>query len=283
MTPASAAWETTVSLPPERSGMRSSSQRRAPAQSAAGDECAPPCRRTHRRTLINMTSSRLLVISSCTGDKAVKIPALTLDDFADPNRLAQREHELASVRRPAAAMYTGRQHVYLMRGIDKLRAAFGNDFVDLRILSAGYGLIEADRAICPYDVTFSDMGKPQARAWARRLGVPSDVRAALEDVEVAIFLLGSRYLDAVDPPIAARGRQRLVFLAKPSESSRLTGAGVVTIPAGKSEATRYGSGLVALKGKMFERFAEALAGRRVFFDEIKADDSPTTFVEALGS
>jgi len=54
-----------------------------------------------------MTSSRLLVISSCTGDKAVKVPALTLDDFADPDRLAQREQELASVRRPAGAMYTG--------------------------------------------------------------------------------------------------------------------------------------------------------------------------------
>jgi hypothetical protein len=36
-----------------------------------------------------------------------------------------------------------------MRGLDKLRRAFGDDFVDLRILSAGYGLIREDRAICP--------------------------------------------------------------------------------------------------------------------------------------
>ena len=230
-----------------------------------------------------MTSSRLLVISSCTGDKAVKIPEeLTLDDFADSDRLARREQELASVRRPAGEMYTGRQHVYLMCGVEKLRRAFGDDLVDLRILSAGYGLIEADRAICPYNVTFNDMSKPQARAWGRRLGVPSDVRAALEDVDVAIFLLGSRYLDAIDPPIAARDGQRLVFLAEPSESSRLAGAGVVIVPAGKSE-TRYGAGLVALKGKMFERFAEALAERRELFDEIKADSSPATFLNALGS
>jgi hypothetical protein len=224
-----------------------------------------------------MSCARLLVISSCTGDKAVKAPALTLDDFADPDRLAQRERELASVRRPAAAMYTGWQHVYLMRGVDKLRRAFRSEFVELRILSAGYGLIEAHRAICPYDVTFNDMDKLQARAWARHLRVPGDVRASLEDFEVAIFLLGSRYLDAIDPPIAAHNGQRLVFLAKPSETSRLAGAGVVIVPAGKSEATRYGSGLVALKGRMFERFAEALAGRRELFDEIKADHSPATF------
>jgi len=170
-----------------------------------------------------MTPSRLLVISSCTGAKAVNFPALTIADFADSDRLAQREHELASVRRPAGAMYTGWQHVYLMRGVETLRRAFGYDFVDLRILSAGYGLIREDRVICPYDLTFNDMGKPQARTWARRLGVASGVRAALEDVELAIFLLGSRYLDAIGPPIAARDRQRLVFLAKPSESLRLAG------------------------------------------------------------
>ncbi len=229
-----------------------------------------------------MASSCLLVISSCTGDKVVNTPAeLTLEDFADADRLERREHELASFRRPASVMYTGKQHEYLMLGVDTLRQAYGDNFLDLRILSAGYGLIEEDRVICPYDVTFSKMGKPQRRAWGRRLGVHSDVRAAIEDFDVVIFLLGSDYLDAVDPPIAAREGQRLVFLAKRSESSRLAGAGVVTVPAGQSE-TRYGAGYLALKGKMFQRFAEALAGRRELFDEFKADRSSSTFLKALG-
>jgi hypothetical protein len=75
----------------------------------------------------------------------------------------------------------------------------------------------------------------------------------------------------------------LIFLAKPSESSRLAGAGVVIVPAGKDEATRYRSGLVALKGKMFERFAEAVTRRCELFDEIRVDASPATFLNALGS
>ncbi len=229
-----------------------------------------------------MASSRLLVISSCTGDKVVNTPAeLKLEDFAEADRLERREHEFASFRRPASVMYTGKQHEYLMRGVDQLRQAYGDSFVDLRIVSAGYGLIEEDRVICPYDVTFSKMGKPQRRTWGRHLGVPSDVRAALADFDVVIFLLGSDYLDAIDPPIAARDGQRLVFLAKRSESSRLAGGGVVTVPAGRSE-TRYGAGYVALKGKMFERFAEALAGCSGLLEEIKADRSPSTFLNALG-
>lgn len=229
-----------------------------------------------------MTPSRLLVISSCTGNKEETTPKeLKLEDFADADRLARREHELASFRRPASVMYTGKQHEYLMLGIDMLRQAYGNNFIDLRIVSAGYGLIEESQVICPYDVTFSTMGKPQRRAWGWQLGLPSDVRAALEDFEVVILLLGSDYLDAIDPPLAAREGQRLVFLAKPSESSRLSGANIVTVPAGKSE-TKYGAGYVALKGKMFERFAESLAGRPELLEEIKADHSPSTFLNALG-
>ena len=99
---------------------------------------------------------------------------------------------------------------------------------------------------------------------------------------MAIFLLGSDYLHAIDPPIVARHAQRLVFLAKPSEASRLAGAGIVIVPAGRAE-TRYGAGTVALKGKIFERFADALAERRELLDEIKADPSPATFLSALGS
>jgi len=230
-----------------------------------------------------VTFSRLLVISSCTGDKAVNEPALTRDDFADPETLAHKEHELLSVQCRAAEMYTGQLNVYLMRGVKRLRRAFGDDFVELRILSAGYGLIDEDRPICPYNVTFNDMGRREAWEWARYLGVPSDVRAALEDVEVAVFLLGSRYLKAIDLPIAARKGQRLIFLAGKSELLRLAGPGVVTVTAGTSETTTYGAGAVALKGKMFELFADALAGRRELFDEIKADDSPATFLKALGS
>jgi len=122
-----------------------------------------------------MTSSRLLVISSCTGDKEEKSPReLTLEDFADADRLARREHELASFRRPASVMYTGKQHEYLMHGVDKLRRAYGHYFVDLRILSAGYGLIDEDRVICPYDVTFSK--------WAsRNVGRGGGVSASLTE------------------------------------------------------------------------------------------------------
>jgi hypothetical protein len=204
-----------------------------------------------------------------------------MDDFSDSARLAEREQELAQSQRPAASMYTGFQHVYLMHGIAALRSAFGRDAVDLRILSAGYGLISGDRPICAYDVTFNDMSRTQARTWARQLGAPQAVREAASDADLAVFLLGSRYLDAIEPPIAAQGGQRLIFLAKPSEATRLAGQGVVTVPAGKDQV-RYGAGLVAFKGKMFELWAKAVANTPRLLEETRSDRTPATFLRAFG-
>jgi hypothetical protein len=224
----------------------------------------------------------VIVISSCTGDKAVKSPSLTMDDFRDAERLAERERELARSQRPAASMYTGFQHVYLMRGIEALRAALGPDVVDLRIVSAGYGLIHGDRPICAYDVTFNEMSRTETRTWAYQLGIPKAVREAVYKADLGIFLLGSRYLDAIEPPIAAQGSQRLIFLAKPAEATRLAGHGVVTVPAGKDQASRYRAGLVALKGKMFELWAKAVAHTPQLLEETRDDHTPATFLRALG-
>jgi hypothetical protein len=232
-----------------------------------------------------MTSYRLLVISNCSGDKAVKTPAaLNLDDFADPERLAHREHGLAPLQRPAATMYVGQQHNLVMRGVEMLSRAFGGDFVDHWIISAGYGLIHADRPICPYNARFKHVGGTRAQAaWANRLGVPRDVRTVLQGVELGILLLDSEYVDAIHPPVAATAGQRLVVLAKPSKLSQLRGDGVVCVPTGKSEAASFGSrNLRTVKGEMFERFAQSLVRRHELFAEIKADQSSATFLNAVG-
>ena len=49
------------------------------------------------------------------------------------------------------------------------------------------------------------------------------------------------------------------------------------------KVVKSGSGLVALKGKMFDHFAEAVVQRRELIDEIKTDLTSATFVNALGS
>ena len=222
--------------------------------------------------------SRILVISSCTGKKKEE-PAnkLTLDDFRDPERLARRELELRRYMLPAMEMYEGQQHKNLRRGVGLLRQEFDQDFVSVAIVSAGYGLIPESRLIAPYEVTFNSMGLVEARAWAGRLEIPEDVRRLIKGHLLVILLLGGRYLDVIDPPLVPEPPQRLVFLAKPSFFPTLVQPGVTAVPAGKTEATRWGAGLVALKGRMFLLFALGLArmGESVL-DEVMEDDTKLT-------
>ena len=118
--------------------------------------------------------TRILIITSCTGHKSVSHEQqLTQEDFRlGPEHVRQREVGLAEVLTPAEELYTGQQHVRLMRGVQALRTSGKETDIDLWILSAGYGLVPGDRRLVPYDCTFDGMRKRELREWADFLGVP---------------------------------------------------------------------------------------------------------------
>lgn len=227
-------------------------------------------------------SPRILVVGSCTGSKrgdGCPRP-LSIDDFRDPRRLREREAELAPWRLPAEKMYTGRQHLHTVAAIEALRREFGPEAVCLAIISAGYGLLHEDTPIVPYEVTFT-LSRTEGRALARHLGIAAAVREACAGFSLVVFLLGSRYLEAVEPPLRAADGQRLVFLARPGEASRLEGSGVAVVAVGRGEAAEYGEGLVAPKGKMLRLFAHGLvrAGETLFDDVLQ--DNSASFIGAM--
>lgn len=225
----------------------------------------------------------ITVISSCTGMKAVETKDdLTLADFRDPSRLTAREAELKSLMKPAAIMYTGEQHVKLMNGVSRLRRMYGAKVVNVWIVSAGYGLIPEDRIIAPYNATFRGMSKPEIHSWARHLHLPERVRSVVRDRSLVFFLLGNDYLEALQPPLEPSARQRFVFFASRSAFKSLRRPGVTLVPAGTPESSQYGAGNTALKGRMFELLAAALAKEGAsLYDAIRADDTPRSVEEAI--
>ena len=101
---------------------------------------------------------KTLVITSCTGEKLYHPEnQLVQTDFADSELLAKREAELREYKTPAGKIYTGMQHLRLMEGISALRKAFGEDVVDLFIVSAGYGVISEKKEVAPYEVMLFPM------------------------------------------------------------------------------------------------------------------------------
>lgn len=225
---------------------------------------------------------RLLVISSCTADKAVsRRDGLTLRHFQNLSERRGREEALKPFARPAAALYTGMQHRHLMRGIDRLRRRYGRETVELKIISAGYGLVDENRLLVPYEATFEEMSRTEARAWARALGIAAAVRESLTGRTLVVVLLGARYLEAIEPPLRPETAQRIVFLARADMRERLDAPGVTVVPVGKVEAARYHAGHVALKGRMFDLFAAGLAAEPSLWRAVHEDRSGRAFIRTV--
>jgi hypothetical protein len=222
----------------------------------------------------------LLLVGSCTGEKDVQdCPyLLTETDFDDPSALLRREAELSRWALPAVRLYTGWQHRYMMNGVNAIRQRFGSAACALRIISAGYGLVDEDRNLVPYEATFQGKRTRWIHDRAQRLGIPQDLRQAIRDFEVVIFLLGKEYLLSTHPPVVPDVSQRLIFLAP---NAKLPFHQDCTIVPAGLEATRYGAGLVALKGKMFELFADGLSGRPEAWNEVLTDPSAETFMRLV--
>lgn len=229
-----------------------------------------------------MRRPRVLVVTSCTGEKRFKPKnQLTLADFQDPARLTDQEVELASYACPAGEMYTGAQHLRLMEGVEALRQAFGSNVVDVKILSAGYGLIAENREIAPYEVTFNAMKGYEVDAWARSLGIHRAFEQALQNYDLVFVLLGENYLRSLCLPIKTRPDQTLVFFASQTGTHSISGLAAKTfvLQLSNAEAKRYRYSLVGLKGFLFKRFAEAAIEKPELFRLVQ--ETPATIGQVL--
>ena len=205
---------------------------------------------------------RIRVITSCTGEKSVSSPdRLTLDDFHQgPAQVRSRETSLGDLLTPAEDLYTGLQQQRLMRGVRAARKVPGIE-VDLRILSAGYGLVSADQKLAPYQATFIGMARKEADAWAQVLGIPAAIRAALaEPCDLCLVLLGNDYLRAcaLDEQIQVGGPT--LFLCGKDAALRLPRIpNLHPVVLSNAEATTFSCGLVGLKGEVAARVLQNLA------------------------
>ena len=209
---------------------------------------------------------KILILTSCTGEKAVDHPnQLTLEDFqAGEKHVARREKELADCCRTAGDIYTGEQHLRLMRGVEAVRRGQGSGIrgqISLHVLSAGYGVIPESRVVAPYETTFATMKTKELRDWADALKVPDDFRKTVASkYDLGLILLGDNYLQAcaVDGKIGFGGPTLLLCgtgMAKKLPALK----NVRVVPISNPEAKRFSCGLVGLKGELAARLLKGIA------------------------
>ncbi len=207
---------------------------------------------------------KLLVITSCTGEKAVDSDQQLLwDDFKSGKaHVATREKELGDLCRKAGEMYTGEQHVRLMRGVSAFRSSGSNSdsSLALHVLSAGYGIIPEERVIAPYEVTFATMKAKEIDAWSMTLGVPEDFRRLVSQTyDLGLILLGDNYLRACQLDETVQfGGPTILFCGAGMAKKLPTLANVRVIPISNPEAKRFSCGLVGLKGELAARILTSM-------------------------
>jgi len=210
-----------------------------------------------------MDICRTLIITSCTGEKKFKPEnRLLQDDFREYKQLNIKEQKLKEYITTAGEMYTGRQHHLLMEGVKVLRDKYGPSIVDVSIVSAGYGLISEKKKIAPYEVTFNTMSPKEIINWSRTIGINEDLSAAIQGYDLIVFLLGDKYLRALELPIQTKSNQSLIFFASGSSRKQIPQESNYFIhKVGQKDAKSFSYGLVGLKGHLFKLLAQELALR----------------------
>jgi hypothetical protein len=212
------------------------------------------------------------VLTACTGLKiSASGDVLTLADFRrGPDHVAARHRQLAASLVPAERLYRGQQHLRLMRGVDAARQS-GHE-VSVSIVSAGYGLLEGDATVVPYECTFQDMRAPDRRAWADRLGLQTAVKRFLErDADIAIVLLGDDYFDACGlPGDVDLGAPTLVVCGTRTGLRLAPVPSVHPLVLHKSDTRRFRCGLVGLKGEVAGRLLARLADHRFLVERLES-------------
>lgn len=203
---------------------------------------------------------KTLIITSCTGEKKYKPEnQLLQDDFCDSNSLSTREEQLKEYMTTAGDMYTGMQHLRLMEGVKALRDKYGPNIVDVSIVSAGYGLISEKHEIAPYEVTFNTMGSKEIINWSRTLEINKTLSTAIQGYDLIIFLLGDKYLRALELPIETSENQTLIFFASGTSQKLIPQQSNYFIhEVGQEDAKSFSYGLVGLKGYLFKMLAQEI-------------------------
>lgn len=206
--------------------------------------------------------TNVLVITSCTAQKRFVVDnPLTLSDFlAGSETVRRREVELSDFLLPAEQMYTGQQHLRLMRGV-RIARSISSVEVDVWVISAGYGLVQGNQPIAPYEVTFAEVPKRVIRERSDALQIPQRFRELLAgEYDMAVVLLGNDYVEAIDPDQDIHASCPTLMLCSESATTRIgCQEGVYPIPLGRKEAHEFGCGLVGLKGEIAGRILQRIA------------------------
>ena len=226
-----------------------------------------------------LENMKILVIAPCTAEKkwdrqVDRADQLQPRDFATLGLLRRRTRQLRMYEEKAAEMYTGDGHQRLMNGVEDLRDTFNQDIiVDVRIISPGYGLLNEEDPIVPYNYDFSRLSIDEIEQRGGQLKIHSKIECSLSQYNLAFFLLTKKYIKACKPPFDVQRPAEQIFLVSESDQDEIprNRPHIHSVCAGERLIAQLGGATkYNLKGVVFERLCTVACVRGLeVFEEVK--------------
>ena len=229
---------------------------------------------------------KILVISSCSWRQEHPYLSNKLgpQDFNSPDHLDRRTKELWKYKASAANMYKGDEHLYIMKGLGKVRDCYGRRAIDLYIISTGYGLINECTVIVPYDVP-----PDKSRVLLEECGrLHKSVEDLIADYDLIFFLLGQKYYNALElhkRPFQVPDTVIQIFLIGKSYKNLMPNSrNARSVPATELVSERDGADNYNFKGLLFKKLCETACREGLqIFDEVRQNPQKTIRDIALGN
>ena len=179
---------------------------------------------------------------------------------------------------PAGTFYKGLGHQYVVDGVRSIREALGPESVDLKIVSAKYGVLNEMDIIEPYDMTFRGMATEEIIEHSRSLKIHEQLQEEIPHYSLVIYCLGADYMKALELPFMRDGCTTHFFMLGKTHENLLKfpdpnniHSNYHMIPTGSDLAKRLGVMSINLKGYLIKELGSYV--KKVYEDPNNFSDT----------
>lgn len=193
----------------------------------------------------------VLIISSCNGEKKYNPENRALSKDLDNITLRnKKEEELKSYKIPAQEMFISLQNKTILESFNLLNKEHVN--IQLSYLSSGYGLINDNDEVIPYDVNLSALSMFDLDKRSDFLRINEEVYYKARNYDLIVFILGYEYLRMLKLPLKLESNIKQIFFISPSDEKVLPDNNdLYLVKTGNDEAGKYNIKPSELKGFIF--------------------------------
>lgn len=192
---------------------------------------------------------KIVIFASCSKRKSISHPSQPTCNELISKQSRDKYNVSITEKRSVKDMYRGALNISIVQAISILRHYFD---VKYYVISAGYGIVNENEILPPYDCSFSTMSFEEIQTRAEMLEIPQDYRQIIENEkpDLVYLALGKNYITALGDWDSILNCKTIAFHPSTNEN-------VITLPADHvavQEASSIGGlpihGVVGYKGDL---------------------------------